>query len=830
MKTLLVKCFKESSFPLLPEVTIKNEHNFVYVRRVPREGLFASKGVKAGDVILSVNGISFKDADSNTVFSTLSELTGDIEILFDIAPQKTPAFKPKESKRMPNEKDKKDKSDISDLADCKNLYDSKNPTFQDHKLEECPECDQNFTDVDSLSEHYEITHSTGLSLDDSSDVILDDDIEDLVDVESESVVKPQSNLDKKVLNSVENYNSDQILRLKDELNKMRDICFKERLEAEKFKRKYEQEQVYSEKYKLELDQETDLNEKIKEKDEVIKRIRHQKNKEISKNLSLIEDLKSTQKLQDELNLKLKDLESHSVVLLKEKTSKCQELENKLKDLKIEFDKVSFEKENLLQSIEREKMHSEQNSHDLQTVSKLQLENEIMQKKINSHESEYHKLLRENDAQRQHISKLGQQIETFKNSFEVIQSKISEQSKTIASMKENLEEKTKQVKLLESELVAAKDRGNKYKKNACILGDTLSRKEDVIEKLEKEKKANVQDESKKDQLERKVETLQETILHKSGRITKLEEEIELLKSNDRSVSVSDDKKLILSLKNKLTELELDNKELSDKLANLVNVEPRTGPLVELEDARKRQEQLEALCKSLEKEKEEVSEKMKEHEELQSRCTELYEKKEKYKNDCSELEQKVKLLEKSLSAMADFYSSRKGGDEENKEVPEKEEAYCRTSTLSFKERDIQRGYFKKERKHFSTKSRIGSRWDSGQLRNDRQNFSRSDKKYYDHARLYNRERLKSPDYYSEGRSHTEGENKRKRWSSRSENHLRNDSKRKNDKCFDNVENTYDSIRLYSEANRAEVDQFDLSTDDDMPSTSKVNSTSRKQMRSY
>merc|ERR1712098_121999 len=131
-------------------------------------------------------------------------------------------------------------------------------------------------------------------------------------------------------------------------------------------------------------------------------------------------------------------------------------------------------------------------------------------------------------------------------------------------------------------------------------------------------------------------------------------------------------------------------------------------------RKRQEQLEALCKKLEKEKEEVSEKMKEHEELQSRCTGLYEKKEKYKNDCSELEQKVKLLDKSLSAMADFYGSRKGGEEVNKEVPEKEEAYCNKSTLSFKEKDIQRGYFKKERNYFSAISRKGSRWDSGQVR--------------------------------------------------------------------------------------------------------------------
>ena len=120
MKTLSVKCFKESGFPLLPEVTIKNEHNKVYVRRVPGEGVFASKGVKEGDVILSVNGISFEDADINTVFSKLSEITGDVDILFDIAPKKTSTFKLKGSKRKPSKEEKNNIIDSDFL--CRYFY------------------------------------------------------------------------------------------------------------------------------------------------------------------------------------------------------------------------------------------------------------------------------------------------------------------------------------------------------------------------------------------------------------------------------------------------------------------------------------------------------------------------------------------------------------------------------------------------------------------------------------------------------------------------------------------------------------------------------------
>ena len=79
---LVVKCVKQSQFPLLPEVTIKNESNNVVVRSVPDDGLFSRAGVADGDIIVSVNGTSFENIDSARVFKHLSSLTGDVRIMF----------------------------------------------------------------------------------------------------------------------------------------------------------------------------------------------------------------------------------------------------------------------------------------------------------------------------------------------------------------------------------------------------------------------------------------------------------------------------------------------------------------------------------------------------------------------------------------------------------------------------------------------------------------------------------------------------------------------------------------------------------------------------
>ena len=82
MSLIVVKCFKPSQFPLLPEVTIKNEFNQVVARKVPDESLFARAGVVDGDIIVSVNDTSLENKESSEVFKLLSTLQGDLKVVF----------------------------------------------------------------------------------------------------------------------------------------------------------------------------------------------------------------------------------------------------------------------------------------------------------------------------------------------------------------------------------------------------------------------------------------------------------------------------------------------------------------------------------------------------------------------------------------------------------------------------------------------------------------------------------------------------------------------------------------------------------------------------
>ena len=82
MATVSVTCFKTKGFPLLPEITIKNEERKVVVRRVPPGGKFAAAGVEEGDVINTVNQKSFTGLDNNQVFKALSKITGEVKIIF----------------------------------------------------------------------------------------------------------------------------------------------------------------------------------------------------------------------------------------------------------------------------------------------------------------------------------------------------------------------------------------------------------------------------------------------------------------------------------------------------------------------------------------------------------------------------------------------------------------------------------------------------------------------------------------------------------------------------------------------------------------------------
>merc|ERR1712129_532821 len=56
-------------------------------------------GVKEGDVIESVNGISFHGFDNNKVFSTLSVMTGDMNIVFQTVVKKEPVTKSKRKQK-----------------------------------------------------------------------------------------------------------------------------------------------------------------------------------------------------------------------------------------------------------------------------------------------------------------------------------------------------------------------------------------------------------------------------------------------------------------------------------------------------------------------------------------------------------------------------------------------------------------------------------------------------------------------------------------------------------------------------------------------------------
>jgi len=100
---ITVTCFKESAFPLLPEITIKNEQTKWVVTKVPENGEFAKSGVKEGDAIESVNGIRFEGMDNNKVFGALSVLTGTVKIVFhsDSAPKNKTKRKRKEIENGP---------------------------------------------------------------------------------------------------------------------------------------------------------------------------------------------------------------------------------------------------------------------------------------------------------------------------------------------------------------------------------------------------------------------------------------------------------------------------------------------------------------------------------------------------------------------------------------------------------------------------------------------------------------------------------------------------------------------------------------------------------
>jgi len=77
-----VTCFKESPFPLLPEISIRDDGDRTVVTKVSPGGVFAKAGVTEGDVIQSVNDTNFKDTNANKLFPALSKLTGTVKVVF----------------------------------------------------------------------------------------------------------------------------------------------------------------------------------------------------------------------------------------------------------------------------------------------------------------------------------------------------------------------------------------------------------------------------------------------------------------------------------------------------------------------------------------------------------------------------------------------------------------------------------------------------------------------------------------------------------------------------------------------------------------------------
>ena len=150
--TITVKCHKEAKFPLLPEVTIKNENSKVVMRKIPVNGVFDKAGAKDGDVIKSVNETSFENISSQEVFRFLSSVEGDLTIVIDQAVKEEPTEEPivnnkikrKAMKKQMEESSKRNdspkivagKAKFNPVRSKENLSLLKNPQPVEHKKKE----------------------------------------------------------------------------------------------------------------------------------------------------------------------------------------------------------------------------------------------------------------------------------------------------------------------------------------------------------------------------------------------------------------------------------------------------------------------------------------------------------------------------------------------------------------------------------------------------------------------------------------------------------------------------------------------------------------------
>ena len=159
-----VSCFKPSPFPLLPEVTIKNEDG-VFVRDVPEDGVFAAAGVSDGFVIVSVNNLSFLQISSADMFRYLAQLQGDISIVLrspgDKHSGEEAAKNGNKRRKSIEEGGKLDRKHLKRKVTEASKTTSKTETVApDVKSESCPNCDQKFSSISAVSSHFTDVHKS----------------------------------------------------------------------------------------------------------------------------------------------------------------------------------------------------------------------------------------------------------------------------------------------------------------------------------------------------------------------------------------------------------------------------------------------------------------------------------------------------------------------------------------------------------------------------------------------------------------------------------------------------------------------------------------------
>eukprot|EP00092_Neocalanus_flemingeri_P026270 GFUD01028475.1.p1 GENE.GFUD01028475.1~~GFUD01028475.1.p1 ORF type:complete len:1309 (+),score=423.19 GFUD01028475.1:182-4108(+) len=652
----IVTCFKESGFPLLPEITIKNEQNQVVVRKVPADGEFAKFGVKEGDVIESVNGISFKGFDNNKVFSTLSVLTGDLTIVFGAGVKESVAKskrKPKEnsinSAAVIKEEPVNDRTKISEIKVEKepkptskrkkattsqnSVNNSPNETNIDNEhesildnskkrksargkgkkevvlekskeevapstsLEECPECDQKFSGIEALSEHYTEVHTVISEEDDATPLppvspvkknkrksSKRESIKSETISVSEHFTQNELLMEKPRAQELGNDNgltvqtkdgsqkTEEIQQLHDKMKSMKDKFAnfkKDRIELVELKKKMESNrdlEISLKSLKDEVDKKyqemSDLKSMVLNTENQLENERVANKKEKDRNRALADEIKKLKKNQIELLNKFKESESKNREYIAKECMEVDETNDKTEQLK------EMEKEILFLNSKVDQLSLENDSLVEETLKVARKEKEVLQNTIDEKIIEVESLKNEKSLSKMKIRSLEKGMDAFKTNAQEIQTKIAsmntERESENQELKDTVETQNNKIQECEKELKISNEKVHKYKRDVSKLLEKISRKEDVIDGLMKDKKVVDDDGTKKELTEKKLKTYQDTILQKSGIISKLEEENQkLLKEKIENLPLTEEKKKCRFLEDNLRKIERQNRELNEK---------------------------------------------------------------------------------------------------------------------------------------------------------------------------------------------------------------------------------------------------------------------------